>query len=371
MGEIWGRAFQYNRLSVLQNNPPLPARGSLFFTEENHKIERTLPPLPCQEIVVKNFEQIQARNAILSEYNLATDEKVKPAHRKEFLGVLMLRAAEQGNVLLMDSADHYHQRGPHQHTAKYSRLACVALGLVTQHNDLVCHVLQEIPDYANSPAFSSLLNMAAETTDLALFDRTWSYVKNKNIPLRLREFDFIHRLAGRNEWERLMDVNTHLNFTSEDYVTVGQCAIRNHARDVVEKFVLSAKFDKDNYLNWMEACSELEPGARFVFSEMVVNSVPTPKRHEFIIDYVHHADYLEPYALDNVFLELTKDVAAHCDRFTATQKNSIISSLNAIDNNEHAEELKNLLSAQRVNANLRNEIKIATANKSAPPARKM
>lgn len=48
---------------------------------------------------MKLLEQIQARNAILSEYNLATDEKVKPAHRKEFLGFLMVRAAAQGNWL--------------------------------------------------------------------------------------------------------------------------------------------------------------------------------------------------------------------------------------------------------------------------------
>jgi len=35
---------------------------------------------------MKIREQIQARNPLLSEYNLATDEKVKPAHHKEFLG---------------------------------------------------------------------------------------------------------------------------------------------------------------------------------------------------------------------------------------------------------------------------------------------
>lgn len=319
---------------------------------------------------MKILEQIQARNAILSEYNLATDEKVKPAHLSEFLGFLMIQAAEQGNWLLMDSADHYHQRGPHKHDTQ-CRLACVALGLVTQQNDLVCHVLHQIPDYANSPAFSTLLNITAEISDLSLFDRAWSYVKDKNIPLRLLEFDFIHRLAGRNELERVVDAATHMDLPPESYVTVGQCAIRNHAHDVVKKFVLSAKFDKDNYLNWMEACSELEPGARFVFSEMVVNSVPAPKRHEFIIDYVRHADYLEPYALDNAFLELTNDVAAHCAGFSSTQKNSIISSLNAIDNNEHAEELKKLLSAQRINANLRHEIKMATATKPASLARKM
>lgn len=271
----------------------------------------------------------------------------------------------------MDSADHYHQRGPHSHNAQYNRLACVALGLVTQQNDLVGHVLQEIPDCANSPAFSTLLNITAEIRDLSLFDRAWSYVKDKNIPLRLLEFDFIHRLAGRNELERVVDAATHMDLPPEIYATVGQCAIRNHAHDVVKNFVLSAKFDKENYLNWMEACSELEPGARFVFSEMVINSVPASNRHEFIIDYVHHADYLEPYALDNAFLELTNDVAAHCAGFSSTQKNSIISSLNAIDNNEHAEELKKLLSAQRVNANLRHEIKMATATKPASLARKM
>lgn len=305
-------------------------------------------------------KQIEGLNAIVQEYDLSNDQKVKPAHRTEFLGVLMLRAAQHSNILLMDNAYYHQNRQPDENNADYFRLACAAWGLVSKQKDLVVHLLEKIPDYSHTAAFSALLNVAAETTDLSLFDRAFEYVKDNHIPLPSVKFDFMHLLAARNEAERLVNAHNCMQFTRPEYLTVGKFAFCNNAKDVVEKFVLNFNFDEEVYHYWMEVCAELESNPRFEMSKLVVDSVPSPKRHDFIVQYIQ----VTKYAPEN-FLNLTRDLAAHCEHFTPQQKNKLIKDLQDMTANPNAQELATLLGDQRLNKHLHTQINTVRSGKTS------
>lgn len=155
------------------------------------------------------LQEIKTRDNLLAQYNLKTDLSVNTSDRKKFLGLLMVRAAEQGNIALMDDCYNNMVNSNYKESAWPNRLACVALSLVNKKTDVLHHLLEDVHEYSSGHCFAYLLNTTSQTQNLTLFDQIWTYVVTHDIPLKLHLVNFAHVLSGRNELERLMTVDNH------------------------------------------------------------------------------------------------------------------------------------------------------------------
>lgn len=260
------------------------------------------------------LQEIKNRDNLVAQYNLKTDSAVRTSDRKKFLGLLMVRAAEQGNVALMDDCYNNMINSKSKESAWPNRLACVALSLVNKKTDVLHHLLEDVHEYSSGYCFAYLLNTTSQTQNLTLFDQIWTYVVTHDIPLHLHRFNFAHILSGRNELERLIKVDNHLDLISKSGLKdFGFYAIDGIATDVINNFVLKKQYNMNTYVSLLGGCASLPPSNRRSIGKIIFDHIPTSKHQEFVLEYV---------SVGKENFEALKDVTADLASYLNTLSNS-------------------------------------------------
>ncbi len=233
------------------------------------------------------LQEIKRRDNLVAQYNVKTDQAVRDADREKFLGLLMVRAAEQGNVELMDDCYNKMVNSKFNESALPHRLSCVALSLIHKQTEVLHHLLEDVREYSSGYCFAYLLNTASQTQNLALFDQIWAHVVGRNIPLKLHQFNFAHILCGRNELERLVEVDKHLDLSSGSGLkNFGFYAIDGLATDVLNNFVLKKEYNTNTYVCLMGACASLSSSNRRSLIKIIFDNIPSSKHEEFVLKYI-------------------------------------------------------------------------------------
>lgn len=284
-------------------------------------------------------QELQNFESVISAYDLSSDKRVRDQHKNKYLGVLMMRAAENGNVDLMEDCYSHAQKGKHKDSAWFDRMSCVALSLMNKNTTLLHHLLESVEEYSAAQCFYSLLEMSCRAQDLSLFDQTWMYVREKSMPLKLRNFNFCHILAARNDLERLRKMDDVFDLRSERcYKTIGMYAIANNAKNVVDNFILQGNHKLENHVAWFKSCVDLAPLDRRAMARSIFNTVSVSNRPSVLVEYLNHSSKEAAQMLD-----LTIDVAECFDVLTEWQRCHVVLVLdkNAQSHNESIEYIKN------------------------------
>lgn len=287
------------------------------------------------------LQEIKTRDNLLAQYNLKTDLSVHTSDRKKFLGLLMVRAAEQGNIALMDDCYNNMVNSNYKESAWPNRLACVALSLVNKKTDVLHHLLEDVHEYSSGHCFAYLLNTTSQTQNLTLFDQIWTYVVSHDIPLKLHLVNFAHVLSGRNELERLMTVDNHLDLTSKSGIkNFGFFAIEGFATDVLNHFVFKEQYNMKTYVSLFGGCASLSHSNRRSISKIIFDHIPAFKHQEFVLEYISVGD------LENL-KDITTDLASYLNTLSNSEdiKNLLVNT----PQNPMVEYLINAMTADRLN----------------------
>lgn len=291
------------------------------------------------------LEEIQNRDHLVARYNVKTDHTVDPDDRKKFLGLLMVRAAEQGNIGLMDNCYNSMVYGRFKQVAWSSRLACVAVSLIKKQTEVLHHVLQEVQEYSSGAIFTCLLDIASQTKNLDLFDQTWAYVVDHNISIKIQSFNFVHILSNRDELKRLLDIAARFDISSVPQLrTIGLSAVDGCATDVLNNFVLQKPYDADMYARLICACSSLPPVDRHAIGWLIFNKIPSANHQGFVLKYIHAGNKNSEKLTD-----ITTDLASYLKTLSNEEKTSIKNALNQTSKQPLAEHLLNAMTANLLN----------------------
>lgn len=274
--------------------------------------------------------QLQDLNDLISMYDLKSDKTVRAMHQKKHLGLLMIRAAEQGNVDLMEDCYAHTINGQFKDIGWSTRLSCAALSLMNKNLELFHYLMEDIHEYSASQCFYALMNAASQALDLSLFDQTWQYVHKHKINIKMRnDVNFLYILAGRNDADRLTIFHDFFG-KSSSYKIIGIYAIYNNAKDVVERVMLKTDYELYNHLAWLKACVDLHSTQRHEMLTAIFNSIPTANRPHFLVEFLNQDD-----VEIQRFADFTIDVAPYFDCLTAQQKRHVIHTI------EHSAEISN------------------------------
>ena len=274
--------------------------------------------------------QLQDLNDLILMYDLKSDKTVRPMHQKKHLGLLMIRAAEQGNIDLMEDCYLHTLKGEFKNSGWTSRLSCVALSLMNKNVDVLHYLMEDVHEYSAPECFYRLMNMASHAQDLSLFDQTWQYVNKREIKIKIRnDVNFLYILAGRNDADRLTMFHDVFG-EKPPYKIIGGYAIYNNAKDVVQQVILKTDYELYNHLAWFKACVDLHSTERHEMLTAIFNTIPTANRPHFLVEFLNQDD-----GEVQRFADFTIDVAPYFDCLTAQQKRHVMHTI------EHSAEISN------------------------------